>query len=456
MTKQHYSDIEKVSVYPMNPLSWFPKWDGPDTNRRKNMKILIVGAGAQGGPCAAILARDRDVSEVVLADIDIDLAKKVKAKTQSDKVLPIKVDAASAEDLKKAADGAAAIINLTLTEFDQNIMEVALESKAHYVDTSFGEPVLLDIRARDNILSQIIEKRPLALDAEFKSAGLTALVGCGGSPGMVNVFARYLSDKLDRVQEICIKCGARSLTESEEAIEGWKPTWSPFRALWGYAVEPAVFDDGKYKTLPLFADVEAYDFLDPIGRVLISHHQHQEQITLPHFIGKGIQHCEFKYPVDVLAGAFVMMGFAKPEAIDVKGVKVVPRDVLLKLVPQPVNEFLTENEESAARPLEAFEVMIIEVRGTKSGEDLTYTITCPFRFFWNAAERLEVYRQLGATGVDVALPAVVGAKMCVEGEADRGVIAAECLDPLLFLKNMARAGVPVRFREECLRNVILS
>ena len=139
-----------------------------------------------------------------------------------------------------------------------------------------------------------------------------------------------------------------------------------------------------------------------------------------------------------------------------KGVKVVPRDVLLKLVPQPVNEFLTENEESAARPLEAFEVMIIEVRGTKSGEDLTYTITCPFRFFWNAAERLEIYRQLGATGVDVALPAVVGAKMCAEGEADRGVIAAECLDPVLFLKNMARAGVLVRFREECSKNVILS
>ena len=419
------------------------------------MKVLIVGAGAQGGPCAAILAGDPDVSEVVLADIDIDLANKVKAKIKSDKIIPMRADAASAIDLKSAADGAAVIINLTLTEFDRNIMNVALEGKAHYVDTSFGEPVLLDILARDNILSQIIENRPLELDNEFRDAGLTALVGCGGSPGMVNVFARYLCDKLDHVQEIRIKCGARTLKESEDTVTGWKPTWSPFRALWGYAVEPAVFENGKYRRLPLFAGYEEFEFLDPVGRVLISHHQHQEQITLPHFIGKGIRHCEFKYPVDVLAGAFVMMGFAKPETIDVKGVKVVPRDILLKLVPHPVNEFLTESEESAGLPLEAFEVMLIEVSGTKSGEDLTHTITCPFRFFWNAEERLEIYRKLGATGIDVALPAVVGAKMCVEGQAQRGVIAAECLDPILFLKNMAGAGVSVRFLERCSKEVLL-
>jgi len=37
-------------------------------------KLLIVGAGAQGAPCASILSRDRDVAEIVLGGIDIDLA----------------------------------------------------------------------------------------------------------------------------------------------------------------------------------------------------------------------------------------------------------------------------------------------------------------------------------------------------------------------------------------------
>lgn len=29
-------------------------------------KVLIVGAGAQGGPCASILARDRDVIRLLI------------------------------------------------------------------------------------------------------------------------------------------------------------------------------------------------------------------------------------------------------------------------------------------------------------------------------------------------------------------------------------------------------
>jgi hypothetical protein len=38
------------------------------------------------------------------------------------------------------------------------------------------------------------------------------------------------------------------------------------------------------------------------------------------------------------------------------------------------------------------------------------------------------------------LPAVVGAKMCVEG-VSKGVSAPECLDPLAFLKTMSDMGV---------------
>ena len=57
---------------------------------------------------------------------------------------------------------------------------------------------------------------------------------------------------------------------------------------------------------------------------------------------------DFKYPVDPLAGAFVKMGFADDREIDVNGVRVVPRDVLMKLVQRPANAFLDETETSIA------------------------------------------------------------------------------------------------------------
>ena len=45
--------------------------------------------------------------------------------------------------------------------------------------------------------------------------------------------------------------------------------------------------------------------------------------------------------------------------------------------------------------------------------------------------------------------------MCVGGVA-KGVIAPECLDPMVFLKTMSDMGAPLRFTEECIREVVIS
>jgi saccharopine dehydrogenase (NAD+, L-lysine-forming) len=410
-------------------------------------KILLIGAGAQGGPCASILSRDKKISEIVLGDINLELAKKVSKKIGNEKITTIKLDASKTEEVEKAAKGADAVINLTLTAFDMNIMKATLRSGAHYIDTSFGEPDLMDIRARDNILSQIIEKRPLTYDKEYKEAGLTALLGCGVSPGTTNVIAKYICEKMDRVEEIRIRYGGRALEESNEVVKAWTPTWSPFRALWGYSIEPTVFEEGHYSKFPIFSGPEEYPFPDPVGPVLLSYHQHQEPITLPHFIGKGIRYCDFKYPVDALVGAFVKMGFGSPEPIDVNGVKVAPRDVLLKLVRPPVNSFLAEDEASVRKALDRLTLIVVEVKGTMSGTATKYSVVCPNSFYKTTEERLSVYNRLGTAITSVALPAVIGAKMCINGDTDKGVICAECLDPNMFFKIATEMGSPVTIHE---------
>jgi hypothetical protein len=37
--------------------------------------------------------------------------------------------------------------------------------------------------------------------------------------------------------------------------------------------------------------------------------------------------------------------------------------------------------------------------------------------------------------------------MCVKGNADKGVISAECLDPVVFFKNATAIGAPVNLLE---------
>ena len=67
--------------------------------------------------------------------------------------------------------------------------------------------------------------------------------------------------------------------------------------------------------------------------------------------------------------------------------------------------------------------------------------------------RCALYRTFGTTGLGVALPAVVGARMCVEGEAEKGTIVAECLDPVRFLKIMAGMGASINLQETCSKRI---
>jgi hypothetical protein len=84
----------------------------------KMSKILIVGAGGQGGPCASFLSRVDEVSEIRLGDINAELAAKVAEKIGRSKVKPLKLDASRKENIAGAADDVHAIINLTLIDFN--------------------------------------------------------------------------------------------------------------------------------------------------------------------------------------------------------------------------------------------------------------------------------------------------------------------------------------------------
>ena len=53
------------------------------------MEVPVVGAGGQGAPCTSILDRDVDISRIVLGDINLDLANRVKDRIGSDKITTV-------------------------------------------------------------------------------------------------------------------------------------------------------------------------------------------------------------------------------------------------------------------------------------------------------------------------------------------------------------------------------
>lgn len=69
------------------------------------MKVLIVGAGGQGGSCASILARQDNIEEIRIVDLKEETAKAIADHIGSDKVRTGTVNATDPDDVARAAEG---------------------------------------------------------------------------------------------------------------------------------------------------------------------------------------------------------------------------------------------------------------------------------------------------------------------------------------------------------------
>lgn len=404
-------------------------------------RVLIVGAGAQGGPCASILAGEQGVQEIRLGDINFDFAEKVAQRINNPKVRPLQLDAGQKDQIVSAAQGVDFIFNFTLIKFNNLIMEAALACQANYVDTACN----LDF------LNRWISAEDAKYHQEFIGIGKTALVGCGFSPGIANVFTRYLCNQMDRVERIVIRVGRSSRIDEGEVVSEWKPTWSPEILLEDTADLPMVFADGRYSEVPIFSNPEKYCFPDPVGEILLSSHNHEEPYLIPRFyLDKGLQEVDFKYPVDLLAGAFVKMGFADYQAIDIHGQQVVPRDVLMKLVKKPGNSFLEESLEEIHQA-DITGILTVTVDGEQAGESCTANVNYVFTDGRDQELKTRLFEVYGTSKIYVAQPAVVGASLITRGDTQKGVITPDSLEPVDFFQGMAERGIPFEFEEQIIK-----
>ncbi|MDH5713388.1 MAG: saccharopine dehydrogenase NADP-binding domain-containing protein [Candidatus Bathyarchaeota archaeon] len=392
------------------------------------MKISVIGTGVQGSAIASILAKTPDVSEIVCSDINLARTRRVVENLRSDKVSAQRVDASNVDDLLRVLKGSDAVINATLPRFNLNIMSAALKSGAYYVDlaTDFPETLL---------------PKEFALSAEWEKVGLTAVINQGG-PFVMNVFARYAADQLDRVDEIRLRFGWKS-PPSEELVPTWSPIWCPEIALIEWTSEPAIYENGKFKRVSTFSGIEEYPFPYPVGPLKLCFIDYEPVWTLPRFIGKGIKYVDCKIPPDTMAGALIKMGFASGESVQIKGVKVAPRDVLLALTPPP-----SEVDYSRRIPQSEEDMLgcyLVEVRGERADQKLVHTI-------YTTISAREAIKKYGTFWARVAVPAVITATMLARGEVKRkGVIPPEGLEPKPFIARLAEWGMT--FQETIAREI---
>jgi len=390
---------------------------------KENANILIVGAGAQGAPCVAILARQPAVARILLGTRELADAASVRDRLGSPKVVATQFDArrpdAIVQAVEKSVGTVDVVVDLTPSFISVHVMEAALALGAHYVNTA----------ACPEHLAQLIGGKPLQLADRFVAAGRTALLGCGASPGVLNILCRRFCDELDTVERIEIRCGFH-IPAQKEMIKTWMPTWCPEQQYFDYCDPPCLFHHGRHEHMPVFHEPETYDFGGNLGEIQLTHHAHDEQYSLPLTIGKGIQYCCYKFPFEPAIATFFGTGFTQDRVVEVEGGKVKAIDVLMALLPRPVQiAVLDPQVQKELVPLIADTKAHILIKGTADGKVRTIRIVTGV-FFDEAAKALELF---GTANVAVAYAAATAALQLTEARTKAGIVWPEELEAARFV-----------------------
>src|ERR1700722_19909953 len=283
------------------------------------MKIVVLGAGLMGRAVVYDLAGAREVREIVAADFDQRRAHEVARKFGAGKAKGVVADVRDTHRLAKVLRGCDVVVNCTQYSWNLDVMRAALAARVHYLDLGG---------------LYHMTKKQFALDKDFRRIGKLAIPGMGGAPGITNVMARALADKMDRVDAIRVYNAGADEQKYDSPIAY---SFSIATILDELTMSPIHFVGGRYVEKPMLSEPESGTFPSPIGKITLRHSIHSELGTLAEsFRKKGVREVFFKINYDPklveLVRNLVDAGFTSRDPITVNGAKIAPRAMLLALM----------------------------------------------------------------------------------------------------------------------------
>jgi saccharopine dehydrogenase (NAD+, L-lysine-forming) len=380
------------------------------------MKVAVLGGAGLTGRCAVrALAESPEVSDVLVADVNLEGAKTIVEQIGVSKLQAAHANVIDPELTAKLLRGYDVVINAVQYYFNLDAMNAALKAHVNYLD--FGGLYHTTLKQ-------------LKMDEAFRSNGLTAILGMGAQPGITNVIARYAADQMDTVNSVEIRDGYTDLTPG---VGSFVVTWSLDTFLDELMLDAVIFEDGKLKTIPALSRKESVDFPEPVGRLDTYVTLHSEPATLPMSLGsKGIRKVDWMEggPGIFAVKLLVDIGLGSNVETVVGGIKVTPRRFLLDLIRSKGlighPKHLTPND---------LEITRVTVTGKKSGRNVKqqYDVLIPAKKEW----------RLSCSQYGVGIPGSIAARMIGNGQVtERGVVAPEnCIDPGIFIKELDRYGI---------------
>jgi lysine 6-dehydrogenase len=393
------------------------------------MKSLVLGSGLMGPAAAFNAMSDPQVAQVTLCDLSqpqLDAAQaKLGSMKNGEKLTTTQLDlsnrAATAE-LMAGFDAIVAALPRAAIPFG---IRGAIAAKKPLIDLSWPS---------EEELPDIVK--------EVEEAGILVIPGCGVEPGLTEIMARYLAEKLDRVDELHIKCGG--IPKEPAPPLGYKIVFGgrqmPLREYDGRIVE-----NGELKPVARYSGVETV-FFPGVGEC-----EAWQEGFMPWLLDlevlKGLKlgtQMTCRWP-GYAAKVTVLkeMGLLSHEPVEVDGVQVSPKKMLDAVLYPRVK--LEEGE----RDITLFRV---EAVGEKKGRPRRYKI-----------EMVDHYdEELGFTSMarTTAFTGAIVARMVARGEVKaKGFLTPEKLITgslfKTFLDELAAAKIELNITVEKTRSLNL-
>jgi saccharopine dehydrogenase (NAD+, L-lysine-forming) len=400
------------------------------------MKVLVVGAGGVGEALAQMAKPRAWIELMVLADYNLERAKEVQAKLGDEKRFPIEfIDASKQDEIEALARKYTVdlIMNAVDPVYNEKLFDAAFSVGVNYMDMAM---TLSKPHPEDPFNKSYIKLGDYQFEKskQWEQKGLLALVGLGVEPGVADVFARYAQDCLfDEIDEIGIRDGANL------EIVGYE--FAPNFSIWTTIEEclnpPVIWEQGKgWFTTEPFSEPEVFEFPDGIGKIEVVNVEHEEVLLVPRWV--KTKRVTFKYGLgDQFIGVLKtlkMLGLDNKEPINVKGIKVAPRDVVAACLPNPAYLGDKMSGKTCAGTW---------VKGKKDGVEKQV-------YLYQVADNAECMQKWGCQAVvaQVAFSPLLAMDLLEHGQwKGAGVLGPESFDPLPFMDKMAEYGFPYGIKE---------
>ena len=300
------------------------------------VRLLVLGAGGVGSAAAGIAARRPFLTHVVLADYEQARAERAAAAAGDDRFVAVALDASNQAAVESVIREHAvdAVLGATDPRFTMPIFRAALATRIHYLDMAMSLSTPHPDAPYEKTGVKLGDEQ-FALADDWAASGKIALVGMGVEPGLADVFARYAADHLfSDIDEIGIRDGANLTVSGYD----FAPSFSIWTTIEECLNPPVIYERnrGWFTTAP-FSESESFDFPEGIGAVECVNVEHEEVLLVPRWI--DVSRVTFKYGlgqefIDVLQ-TLHKLGLDRVEAVDVRGQRVSPRDVVAACLPDP-------------------------------------------------------------------------------------------------------------------------